>query len=429
MKTGLKIFLPILFALSLRAEEIRHETLFNGAEAQGWFRTGASLVSPQYPARVKSIEIVRAPGNNAAIEVFLTGAKLCEIGSSAASAVIMLDPNPENAVFELRGSAAAPELQSFAAICVDDLLPPPQNVKAIAENTRSIQLSWTKVTGAVGYEVVVRSGGAKVAGVFVAGEKSVKALVELTDDFVELEASVRAVADDAARTSRESDAVALDMELAPVLCAIPLGRLAGGGTYFQDFSTLPVKSSAPWRNGSTLEGWRAFRNGDAVQTIPPTGGRSTAGGLYAVTNSIKQAFALGALSSQGKSVSFGCVFTNDTARTFIFEEASWTAARFSEAKPSVQNLVFGYAVEENLVEPVRVETFEERSEWTFATSAVSKGISAKPEYAAIRPGEVLYLQWRFTPPDSGSSAIAGISSLTVRFTSASSGLAIRIVAR
>jgi hypothetical protein len=152
---------------------------------------------------------------------------------------------------------------------------------------------------------------------------------------------------------------------AALLWASPaLGQvLLSGGTYSQDFDSLPSSGGAnhPWANNVTLTGWYAAASnataavvGDATgaTNIVVGGGAGNGGAFYSFgTNGVNAITdrAVGSLCSGTTfGIAFGVRFTNDTTHTLTNFIVSYTGEQWrngGNASLATQPLTFSYRVD------------------------------------------------------------------------------------
>jgi hypothetical protein len=112
---------------------------------------------------------------------------------------------------------------------------------------------------------------------------------------------------------------ALPVVLAGLVLAAPAPAqvvLTGGGTYTQNFDSLPSTGTAvPWAQNSTLPGWYAVRTGTGTDIDVGNGG-SGFGNLYSFGSTGSTNRALGSIGASGETqgnYAWGVVFRNDGA--------------------------------------------------------------------------------------------------------------------
>ena len=225
-----------------------------------------------------------------------------------------------------------------------------------------------------------------------------------------------------------------------------------GGTYSQDFNTLPsVGIPVPvWTNSSTLPGWYAWRIADAqnatradpsavvtpisATTFFVTSGGTNSGGIYSYGNSADTNRALG---SQGSGTpqdqSFCVVLKNDSSTTYNAVDISFIAEQWRNGgNATVQTVLFDYGIVDgtldiNTITPGNYVTgftnfpaLDLVSIVNTATAAALDGTLAAnqtPKSTSITgvqwaPGQFLVVRW-YDNNDTGTDHGMGIDNLSI----------------
>ena len=249
-------------------------------------------------------------------------------------------------------------------------------------------------------------------------------------------------------SSAKTDAEVVDLsnpDKVTVLNACPLSSLTSSAnisTYSQDFDSLAplttTSSSVEWLNGTTLQYWQAYSNGDTVGTLKWNGGSASIGGLYALaTNQNLAVRALGARSTTDKEFSWGIAFTNDTEQALVLSCVGYSAQQWGFSNKTNQTLSVSAQVANGLDwisaygdgwttlhETVSVVYGENVPQET----PVSEVVSVTPDPTiTVAPGQVLMLKWT-AEKKVGTPGVMGIDDVSVTFSAPEGprGLVIKI---
>ena len=200
--------------------------------------------------------------------------------------------------------------------------------------------------------------------------------------------------------------------------------------YVQDFDSLAPFDGKKWLNGTTLQYWQAWLDGDAVTEFKSG---ATAGMRKCSSNDVT--CALGALGRKGSYVYWGLAFTNDTEYAVKLSEVAYAAQQWSLQNSVEQPLSLSVLVTNRLD---WISSFGENWKACCSTAAqcslpeghptpIETSVSFSPsEPIIVGSGEVLLLKWTLEPQGSGSSAMMAIDDLTVTFSRVSRALVLHI---
>lgn len=134
-----------------------------------------------------------------------------------------------------------------------------------------------------------------------------------------------------------------------------------GGTYSQDFDTLPVSITTatfmtgtgpfdvPTQDGGTLEGWSMWKNGGSGTDlrIQSNDGSANSGSIYFYGEPDSSERALGALASGSGAYTFGATFTNTSTETYTSFTLSYIGEQWrygGSGASNPNNLTFSFAI-------------------------------------------------------------------------------------
>jgi len=215
-----------------------------------------------------------------------------------------------------------------------------------------------------------------------------------------------------------------------MLNACPISSLTDW-SYIQNFDSLASFDGKEWLNGTTLQYWQAWLDGDAVTEFKSG---ATAGMRKCSSNDVT--CALGGLGKKGSYVYWGLAFTNDTEYAVKLSEVVYAAQQWSLQNSVEQPLSLSVLVTNRLD---WISSFGENWKVCCSTAAqcslpeghptpVATSVSFSPSKSiVVGSGEVLLLKWTLEPQSSGSSAMMAIDDLTVTFTSGFRSFVIHLV--
>lgn len=149
--------------------------------------------------------------------------------------------------------------------------------------------------------------------------------------------------------------------LALFFCPPIQGQISySGGTYSQDFDTLPFDITpeqfltgtgpfdVPTQSGGTLEGWSIFKSGGtgANTRIQSNDGSAFSGSIYFYGTPDSQERALGALASGTGAYTFGATFLNTSLETYTSFTLAFTGEQWRYGGSGNQSpLAFSFAID------------------------------------------------------------------------------------
>ena len=277
---------------------------------------------------------------------------------------------------------------------------------------------------------------------------------------VAVQASVQALAANAADVSEASAAVMVDLAHPPPVPQLAvLGSVVAEEGYTENFDALiGLGTSADWADGLTLPYWQACKGEAPVDKISTSYGvGNKTGGLYAYHGTNKNdtaSYSLAAVANSSNKMKFGFAVTNDMEGFVLsnfavsFTARQWT---FSSGRKDPQALHFEYLVTNEVaamaapsncwhaVEALRFDATGPGEGTNSLAAAASVGkadwvtgsafanLEAALEGVAVRSGEVLLLRWRPDPFSNGE--VLGVDDVGLTCERHSTGLRVRVVSR
>lgn len=194
-----------------------------------------------------------------------------------------------------------------------------------------------------------------------------------------------------------------------------------------NLSDIPLNFKEMFEGALPPIGWEAYFDGGDCPLYQRTP-KSTRSGLYSCRDMAWDGeTALGFLAKQQSVITFGLSFRNDTGLGVVVESIGFFAGRWNHSNnKSDQMISFEWRI-------MREETGILDGEWTkmeglCAYFQVADPLEAdgpvqmsryevSPAGISLAPGDILSFRWVFKGPDRsmGSSALAAIDSLSVRF--------------